>query len=59
MILLDIAKAFNRIDHSMLYKTLKDIGMSIRVVNWFRSYLQRTRVIGYGDRVSNKFNIPA
>ena len=58
MLFLDIAKAFNCIDHDRLYSKLADIGMSNRVVQWFRSYLSRSQVIKYGENISNKLELP-
>ena len=59
MLFLDIAKAFNCIDHNTLYEKLLDVGMSIRVINWFRSYLNRSQIVGFGNVVSNKMNVQA
>ena len=47
MVFLDIAKAFNCIDHNTLYRKLRDIGMSDRSVDWFRSYLHRHQIVRY------------
>ena len=59
MIFLDIAKAFNCIDHSILYRKLYDVGASKRVVDWFKSYLNRTQVLRYGDKLSTVMNVPS
>ena len=45
VIFLDVAKAFNCIDHNVLYAKLRSVGMSNRILNWFRSYLTRTQMI--------------
>ena len=39
MILIDLQKAFDTIDHDMLLQKLYVIGFSKRTVNWFKSYL--------------------
>ena len=39
MIFLDIAKAFNCLNHTVLLKKMRDVGMSKRVIDWFKSYL--------------------
>ena len=43
----------------MFYKKLKNVGISNIVIKWFRTYLSRTQVLRYGDRVSDKVVIPA
>ena len=49
MLLLDVAKAFNCIDHEILFIKMERAGFSLNVVQWFRSYLDRTqRVKLYG-----------
>ena len=59
MIFLDVAKAFNCIEHDILYNKLRDVGASNRVISWFKTYLTRTQITKYGDKVSDKKNIPA
>ena len=39
MILIDLKKAFNTIDHNILLEKLKAIGFCDDTVNWFHSYL--------------------
>ena len=39
MILIDLQKTFDRIDHNILLKKLKAISFCDNTVNWFRSYL--------------------
>ena len=39
MILIDLQKAFDTIDHDVLLQKLYAIGFSKRTVNWFKSYL--------------------
>ena len=38
MILIDLQKAFERIDHDVLLQKLYAIGFSKHTVNWFKSY---------------------
>ena len=59
LIFLDVAKAFNCLDHNVLYDKLKNVGMSERILKWFRSYLTRTQVVKYGDEVSDKLTVTA
>ena len=59
MLFLVMAKAFNCINHNTLYKKLSDVGMCERVIDWFKSYLNRSQIIRYGDTMSNIMNIPA
>jgi retron-type reverse transcriptase len=41
VILIDISKAFDSINHSILLKKLSAIGVSQETVKWFESYLTR------------------
>ena len=56
MILIDLQKTFNTIDHDILLQKLYAIGFSKHLVNWFRSYLiNRTFLVNLG----NAFSQPA
>ena len=61
MLLLDIAKAFNCIDHLLLhvFKKMNSVGLSDRVIAWFKSYLTRCQVIKYGEELSTSISFPA
>ena len=59
MLFLDVAKAFNCINHQLLYRKMGDVGMSNRVIKWFISYLDRSQVTKYGDRYSTAQNVSA
>ena len=39
IVLLDMRKAFDSINHQILLDKLQDIGASVSVLEWFRSYL--------------------
>ena len=39
VILIDLQKAFDTIDHSILLKKMKFMGFSDNTITWFRSYL--------------------
>ena len=39
MILVDLKKAFDTIDHDILLKKLSAIGFSSHTIGWFKSYL--------------------
>ena len=53
MLFLDVAKAFNCIDHEILYTKMKNVGFSTSVVNWFRSYLTRSQRVRLDYTMSN------
>ena len=56
MILIDLQKTFDTIDHDILLQKLYAIGFSKHLVNWFRSYLiNRTFLVNLG----NAFSQPA
>ena len=54
-----MAKAFNCIDHNVLYSKLHSVGMSNRLLRWFRSYLTRTQIVKHGDKTGNNLPVPA
>ena len=39
MILIDLQKAFDTIDHNILFKKMKFMGFADSTISWFRSYL--------------------
>ena len=56
MILIDLQKAFNTIDHDIVLQKLYVIGFFKHLVNWFQSYLiNRTFLVNLG----NAFSQPA
>ena len=56
VILINLQKAFDKIDHDILLQKLYAIGFSKNSVNWFRSYLiNRTFLVNLG----NAFSQPA
>ena len=56
VILINLQKAFDKIDHDILLQKLYAIGFSKNSVNWFRSYLiNRTFLVNLG----NSFSQPA
>ena len=58
MILLDLQKAFDTVDHKILFSKLTSIGLSPNSVKWFTSYLnQRTQIVSINNNFSNPMNI--
>ena len=56
MILIDLQKAFDTIDHDVLLQKLYAIGFSKRTVNWFKSYLSNR---SFKVNLENNFSRPA
>ena len=53
---LDMAKAFDKLNHSFLLKKLESLGIGERLVNWFKSYLsQRKNRVSILGHLSNEF----
>ena len=56
-ICLDVAKAFDSINHDVLLFKMSKIGFNHASIDWFRSYLTRTQVVKFGSDVSNEIPI--
>lgn len=55
LVLIDFSKAFDTLNHELLFAILKSIGMSNKVINFFRSYLEnRTQKV----KISNNLSVP-
>ncbi|MFM1566744.1 MAG: RNA-directed DNA polymerase, partial [SAR86 cluster bacterium] len=58
MILIDLQKAFDTIDHQILLKKMRYLGFSDSAINWFRSYLEnRTFSVQVEDSFSSLGNL--
>ena len=57
MLLLDMAKAFNCIHHDILFIKMHNTGFSDRVIDWFRSYLNRTQRVRVNNNVSRVVSV--
>ncbi|MEO1917133.1 MAG: reverse transcriptase family protein, partial [Candidatus Thioglobus sp.] len=54
MILIDLQKAFDTIDHEILLQKMKYLGFSAATIKWFESYLEnRIFKVNVGDEYSN------
>jgi len=54
MILIDLQKAFDTIDHEILLQKMKYLGFSEATIKWFESYLaNRTFKVNVGDEYSS------
>ena len=53
LVLLDLSKAFDSVDHSILFKKLSNIGVSGESLSWFESYISdRKQFVRIGSSVS-------
>ena len=53
LVLLDLSKAFGSIEHGILLSKLRELGLSIQAMEWFRSYLTvRNQRVKIGCEVS-------
>ena len=58
MILIDLQKAFDTIDHEILLLKMKYLGFAESTINWFRSYLEeRTFLVDVNGVLSNPGNL--
>ena len=56
MVMLDLQKAFDTVNHDILLEKLKAMGLES--VEWFRSYLsERTQVVTIGKTISEPLNV--
>ena len=56
---LDLSKAFDTIDHSILLKKMAHYGIRGKTLEWFKSYLnQRVQYVTYKSTNSKSLNIP-
>ena len=58
VVLLDMSKAFDGLDHKILMLKLQDVGMSPGALNWFSSYLSnRQQVVRINSALSGKLTV--
>ena len=56
-ICLDVAKAFDSINHDILLYKLSKIGFNENSIAWFKSYLNRTQVVRFDNNISSELPI--
>ena len=53
-VFLDLSKAFDTVDHQLLLKKLKSLGLNNNSMDWFKSYLSsREQVVSIGNCLSS------
>ena len=58
MVMLDLQKAFDTVDHSILLMKLRASGLSDSVLNWFKSYVSdRNQLVDVSGTFSSKASI--
>ena len=55
LLFLDISKAFDSLDHRLLLRKLRNIGLAENSVKWFTSYLDRKQVVRYNGSISQAY----
>ena len=45
MILIDLRKAFNTLDHDILLNKMKYLGFTSKTIDWFASYLKKQNIV--------------
>ena len=59
MLFLDVSKAFDTVNHSLLLSKLQHLGLSGSSLSWFHSYIsERSQVTSLSD-VHSSFDFPA
>ena len=59
MVLLDLQKAFDTVDHNILVSKLESIGLDEMTIKWFKSYLSdRTQLVEVGGVYSDTNVVP-
>ena len=53
LLLLDMAKAFNCIEHNILFLKMENAGFGQPVIEWFKSYLNRFQRVRMDDKLSS------
>ena len=56
MVLIDLQKAFDTIDHQILLKKMKYLGFSKNTITWFKSYLCEWK---FKINIDNSYSSPA
>ena len=57
LLLLDVRKAFDSLNHKILISKLKSIGLENNIINWFNSYLDRKQILRYKGVSSDELNV--
>ena len=55
MILIDLQKAFDTVNHNILLKTMEFIGLSEKAIKWFKAYLSNRK---FKVHTKNTFSEP-
>ena len=54
---LDVAKAFDCLNHEILLNKLSKIGFNENTCKWFRSYLDRTQIVKFDNKLSDELKV--
>ena len=57
MVLLDLQKAFDTVDHNVRIMKLESLKLSSDAIRWFRSYVSRQQLVDVSSTFSSQANI--
>ena len=57
LLFLDVRKAFDSLNHGILIRKLKNLGLGPIIINWFKSYLDRYQTVRFNGKNSTELQV--